>query len=117
MLFLIVKYAVTALVIVLVSEVAKRSDRAGALIASLPLITVMAMIWLHVEKQPGAKIANHAYYTFWYVLPTMPMFLVMPWMMNRGVSFWPSLLTGCGITFGCFAVAAVVLKRFGISLL
>ena len=90
MLFLIVKYAVTALVIVVVSEVAKRSDRAGALIASLPLVTVIAMIWLHVEKQPETKIANHAYYTFWYVLPTLPMFLLMPWMMNRAVSFWPS---------------------------
>ncbi len=117
MLFLIVKYAVTALVIVLVSEVAKRSDRAGALIASLPLVTVMAMIWLYVEKQPEAKIANHAYYTFWYVLPTMPMFLLMPWMMHRGVNFWVSLAAGCALTIACFAIAAVVLKRFGIGLL
>jgi hypothetical protein len=117
MTLLITKYAVTALVIVLVSEVAKRSDRAGALIASLPLVTVMVMIWLHVEQQSGAKIANHAYYTFWYVLPTMPMFLLMPWMMNRGVGFWPSLLAGCALTIGCFAVAALVLKRFGIGLL
>jgi hypothetical protein len=90
MLFLIAKYAVTALVIVVVSDVAKRSDRAGALLASLPLVTVMAMIWLHVEKQPDTKIANHAYYTFWHVLPTLPMFLLMPWMFNRGVGFWPS---------------------------
>lgn len=117
MAFLILKYAVTALVIVVVSEVAKRSDRAGALIASLPLVTVMAMIWLYVEKQPDAKIANHAYYTFWYVLPTMPMFLLMPWMMHRGVSFWLSLVAGCALTIGCFAIAAVVLKRFGIGLL
>ena len=117
MLFLIVKYAVTALVIVVVSEVAKRSDRAGALIASLPLVTVIAMIWLHVEKQPETKIANHAYYTFWYVLPTLPMFLLMPWMMNRGVSFWPSLFAGCGLTIVCFALAAVFLKRFGIGLI
>lgn len=117
MLFLIVKYAVTALVIVAVSEVAKRSDRAGALIAALPLVTVMAMIWLHVEKQPATKIANHAYYTFWYVLPTLPMFILMPWMMNRGVSFWPSLLAGCGLTLVCFTLAAVFLKRFGIALM
>lgn len=117
MLFLIVKYAVTALVIVVVSEAAKRSDRAGALIASLPLVTVLAMIWLHMEKQPEAKIANHASYTFWYVLPTMPMFLLMPWMMNRGAGFWPSLLAGCALTIVCFAGAAAVLKRFGIGLL
>jgi hypothetical protein len=116
MLMLITKYAVTSLVIVVVSEVAKRSDRVGALIASLPLVTVMVMIWLHVEKQATDKIANHAYYTFWYVLPTLPMFLLMPWMMNRGVSFWLSLLAGCATTIACFAVAAVVLKRFGIGL-
>jgi F0F1-type ATP synthase assembly protein I len=117
MLFLIVKYAVTAFVIVLVSEVAKRSDRVGALIASLPLVTVMAMIWMHVENQPATKIANHAYYTFWYVLPTMPMFLLMPWMMNRGVSFWLSLTAGCALTIVCFGASAFVLKRWGIGLL
>ena len=117
MTFLFVKYAVTALVIVIVSEVAKRSDRLGALIASLPLVTVMVMIWLHVEQQPGAKISNHAYYTFWYVLPTMPMFLLMPWMMRKGIGFWPSLGAGCLLTFLCFAFAAVVLKRFGIGLM
>ena len=117
MTFLIVKYAVTAFVVVIVSEVAKRSDRLGAVIASLPLVTVMAMIWLHLEKQPGEKIANHAYYTFWYVLPTMPMFLLMPWMIRKGISFWVSLGAGCLLTFLCFAVAAVVLRRFGIGLM
>ena len=117
MTLLIVKYAVTAFVIVLVSEVAKRSDRAGALIASLPLVTVMVMIWLHIEKQPEAKIADHAAYTFWYVLPTMPMFLLMPWMMRKGFGFWPALGAGCVLTIVCFALAAVLLKRFGIELM
>ena|SRR5688572_3378388 len=117
MLFLVTKYAVTALVIVVVSEVAKRNDRAGALIASLPLVTVLVMIWLYLENQGTGKIANHAYYTFWYVLPTMPMFLLMPWMLHRGAGFWPSLLAGCGLTVACFALAALVLKRWGISLL
>jgi hypothetical protein len=117
MTFLIVKYAVTALVIVVVSEVAKRSDRIGALIASLPLVTVMVMIWLQVERQPHEKIANHAYYTFWYVLPTMPMFLLMPWMIRRGFGFWPALGAGCLLTVLSFALAAVILKRFGIDLM
>ena len=117
MLFLVIKYAVTAAVIVLVSEIAKRSGRAGALIASLPLVTVMVMIWLHVEKAGTAKIASHAYYTFWYVLPTMPMFLLVPWMLHRGVGFWPTLAAGSVLTLVCFVVAAVMLKRFGISLM
>ena len=116
MLFLIVKYAVTALVIVLVSEVAKRSDRVGALIASLPLVTVMAMIWLHVEKQPETKIANHAYYTFWYVLPTMPMFLLMPWLIKRLGGFWPALSAGVVLTFLLYLLTMRLLKAAGVNL-
>lgn len=112
----VVKYAVSAGVIVLVSEVAKRSDRAGALISSLPLVTVMIMIWLWVEEQGNAKIANHAWYTFWFVLPTMPMFLLLPWMLNKGVGFWPSLGAAVLLTFGCFALLAVVGKRFGLMM-
>lgn len=114
--YLVAKYAVTALIIVIVSETAKRSDRMGALIASLPLVTVLTMIWLYAEKQGSAKIANHAYYTFWYVLPTLPMFLLLPWMLNKGIGFWPSLLMGVVVTFLCFALAAIILKRWNISL-
>ncbi len=117
MTFLIVKYAVTALVIVVVSEVAKRSDRVGALIASLPLVTVMVMVWLFIEQQPESKIANHAYYTFWYVLPTLPMFLLMPWMIRKGFGFWPALGAGCLLTVISFFLAAVLVKRFGIDLM
>ncbi len=68
--YLIIKYLITAGVVVLVSEFAKRSDKLGGLIAALPMVTVLTLIWLYVEHQPTSKIANHAYYTFWYVLPT-----------------------------------------------
>ena len=113
---LLTKYAVTAFVIVLVSELAKRMDRVGALISSLPFVTVMVMIWLHWEKQPIGKISNHAWYTFWYVLPTLPMFLLMTWMLNRGHGFWPALGAGAVCTFVCFALTALVMKRFGVVL-
>lgn len=116
MTFLLTKYAITAFVIVLVSEVAKRSDKAGALIASLPLVTVLVMIWLYIEKQGTEKIANHAYYTFWYVLPTLPMFLVMPLLLRRGINFWPALAICVVVTFACFAVTTVLGKRFGVDL-
>jgi uncharacterized membrane protein YbaN (DUF454 family) len=117
MYLLITKYAVTAFVIVLVSEIAKRSDRLGALIASLPLVTVMVMIWLHIENQGTEKIANHAWYTFWYVLPTLPMFLLMPWLMHRGTGFWASLGWSAALTMAAFAIAAVLCKRIGVDLI
>ena len=65
MAWLITKYLFTAAVVVLVSEFAKRSDKLGGLVAALPMVTVLALIWLYVEKQPLEKIANHAWYTFW----------------------------------------------------
>ena len=116
MLFLVFKYAATAAVIVVVSELAKRSDRLGALVAALPIVTVMAMIWLYVERQGTDRIANHAWYTFWYVLPTLPMFLVVPLLLRSGVNFWLALLAGVALTAGLFTALAAALKRFGIEL-
>ena len=114
---MITKYAVTAFVIVVISEVAKRSDKLGALISSLPFVTIMVMIWLYVEKQGSQKIGNHAYYTFWYVIPTLPMFLVMPWLMAKGINFWISLAICVLVTFGCFILTTIIARRFGVNLL
>ena len=110
------KYLVTAAVVVIVSEAAKRSDRLGGLLGALPLVTILAMIWLYLEKAPQQKIANHALYTFWYVLPTLPMFLAFPWLLAR-LGFWPALGAAVVITFICFAVTAGVGKLFGLNLL
>ena len=114
--FLVIKYALTAGIVVLVSEAAKRSDKLGAIISSLPTVTILTLIWLYVEKQPQTKIANHAYYTFWYVLPTLPMFLVFPETLPR-IGFWPSLVVAAVITFGFFLLTAFLAKRLGVSLL
>ena len=116
MLFLIVKYAVSAFVIVLASEVAKRSDRWGALVSSLPFVTIMIMIWLYAEKQGSEKIAAHALYTFWFVIPTLPMFLLMPWMLKQGIAFGWSLLAGILATFLCFVISAWIGKSFDVHL-
>jgi hypothetical protein len=116
MVWLVTKYLITAAVVVLVSEVAKRSDRLGGLIAALPLVTVLALIWLQVERQPQAKIANHAWYTFWYVVPTLPMFLAFPVLLPR-IGFWPTLAACVVITLICFGLFALLVRRFGIELL
>ena len=114
--WLVTKYLLTAAIIVAVSECAKRSDRLGGFIAALPLVTLLALVWLHVERQPAAKVANHAYYTFWYVLPTLPMFLAFPWLLTR-IGFWPTLAACAVLTAACFALTAWLAKPFGIVLL
>ena len=114
--WLITKYLVTAGVIILVSEVAKRSDKLGGLLGALPLVTIMALIWLHVGQQSEEKIANHAWYTFWYVLPTLPMFLVFPALLQR-IGFWPTLIACIVLTLVIFGLFALMMRRFGVDLL
>jgi F0F1-type ATP synthase assembly protein I len=114
--WLLTKYALTALLVVVVSEVARRSDRLGALIAALPLVTFLVLIWLHVERQPTAKIANHAYYTFWYVLPTLPMFLLFPYLLPK-LGFWLTLGASALATVACIAAFAALVRLIGIDLL
>jgi uncharacterized membrane protein (GlpM family) len=114
--WVVFKYLVTAGMVVLVSEFAKRSDRLGGLIAALPLVTILTLVWLHVERQPAAKVANHAWYTFWYVIPTLPMFLAFPWLLER-IGFWPALAACVVLTVVCFAAFALAMKRFGITLM
>ena len=116
MTYVIVKYLITAAVVVLVSEFAKASDKLGSLVAALPLVTLLTLIWLYVEHQPSTKIANHAYYTFWYVIPTLPMFLLFPYLLPKW-GFWPTLLACIALTLVVFYVYALVLKQFGIDLL
>lgn len=110
------KYLITAGLVVVVSEFAKRSDKLGGLIAALPLVTVLTLIWLYVEQQPTSKIANHAYYTFWYVLPTLPMFLLFPYLLPRW-GFVFSLLASMTLTIVVFFLFALLVKQFGIELL
>lgn len=114
--WIITKYLITAAVVVLISEVAKRSDKLGGLVAALPIVTILALIWLYVENQSTEKIANHAWYTFWYVVPTLPMFLAFPWLLPR-IGFWPTLGASVVITIVCFGLFAMLVCRFGIELL
>jgi len=114
--WLITKYLITAAIVVVVSEAAKRSDKLGGFIAALPLVTVLTLIWLHVERQPEIKVANHAWYTFWYVLPTLPMFLAFPAVLHR-MGFWPTLVICIGITTLSFGLLVVIGRRFGLELL
>ena len=116
MAWIVTKYFLTAAVVVLVSELAKRSDKLGGLIAALPMVTVLTLIWLYVEKQSPEKIANHAWYTFWYVIPTLPMFLVFPLLLPR-IGFWPAVLACVLLTAILFGLFALVMRRFGVELL
>ena len=116
MFYLAIKAALSGILAASVSEIAKRSPAFGALVASLPLISIMAVIWLWRDTGDNQRIASHMEATFWYVLPSLPMFLVMPAMLRSGVGFWPSLAASCALTVVLYFITAWTLAKFGINL-
>ena len=116
MAFFAVKVVVSALLIAIVSTVAKRSPGFGALIASLPVISVLGMMWLWVETGDARRVERHVGATFWYVLPSLPMFLLIPALMRGGVQFYAALGIGCVVTVVIYGAMVWIGGRLGVSL-
>jgi hypothetical protein len=116
MLYLLIKAIVSAALIMAASETAKRYPGAGALIASLPLVSVFGMIWLWRDKPDSANMAAHAEATFWYVIPSLPMFLAIPALLRHGVGFWVSLVIGCVLTMALYSLMAWLGPRLGLPI-
>ena len=116
MLYLAIKAGLSGIIIAVVSEVARRSPTLGALIVSLPLVSLLGILWLWRDTGDAERIAAHAQSTFWYVLPTLPMFLVMPAMLRGGIGFWPTLAGCCALTFVLYLATLWTLGKFGIAL-
>jgi len=114
--FLALKALISGVLIAVASTLAKRYPGFGALIASLPLVSVMGMMWLWTEKPDADNMAAHASATFWYVLPSLPMFLVIPALLRHGLSFWASLVLGCALTVLLYAAMTWIGPRFGLRL-
>ena len=110
------KAILSGLLIAAISEIARRSPGVAALVASLPLVSIIAMIWLWRDTRDAARIAAHAEATFWYVLPSLPMFLVVPWLIRSGMGFWPSLGLGCGLTILLYFLLLWLAPRFNLPL-
>jgi hypothetical protein len=110
------KAALSGLVVAAVSTVARRYPGFGALIASLPLVSVLGMIWLWHEKPDASNMAAHAQATFWFVLPSLPMFLLIPAMLRAGWSFWAALIAGCTLTVLLYLAMTWIGPRFGLRL-
>ena len=118
-----VKLIVSAGVIYLVSEVVVRHSKPviGSLIASLPLVSLITFVWIHhgLKADPEAQVerlAAHSTGVFWFVLPTLPMFLIFPALLRRGLSFWPNLVLCCVLTMVLYGTVLFLLKRSGVEL-
>ncbi|WP_026147721.1 DUF3147 family protein [Robiginitomaculum antarcticum] len=116
MMYFIIKSAASGILIAVISIIAKRYPSFGGLIASLPLISLLAIIWLWRDTGGDiAQVAGHVRATLWYVVPSLPFFLILPALMERGVNFWFSLLVASLITISLYCVAIWIAARFGIT--
>lgn len=108
------KVLITAVTVVAISEIGKRSSTLGAIIASLPLTSLLAFLWLYGETGDTAKISELSKGIFWYVLPSLVLFIALPLLLHAGLNFWASLAISCGLTFGAYLAMTAILSRFGI---
>lgn len=118
-----VKLLISAGIIYFVNEfvVVRSKPLVGSMIASLPLVSLIAFIWIWfgMKGEPSertARLAEHSIGVFWFVIPSLPMFLIFPFLLKRGLSFWPNLIICCLITIALYALTALILKRFGMEL-
>ena len=116
MLYLLVKAAISGVLIAIISEVARRSPGWGGLLASLPLVSLMAIIWLWRDTNDPQQIAEQALSTFWFVIPSLPLFLIIPLLLRSGWGFWPTIVIACVVTLGLYAAMFAVSARLGIRL-
>jgi hypothetical protein len=109
----IIKITVTALVVVAVSEIAKRSTVWAALLASLPLTSILAFVWLYLDTRDTERVAALAQSVVWLVAPSLVLFLVLPPMLRAGWGFWVSLLLSCVATAAAYLAMAWAISRAG----
>lgn len=110
------KAILSGLLIAAISEIARRSPGVAALVASLPLVSILGVIWLWRDTGDSSRIATHLEATFWYVLPSLPMFLLVPWLMRHGTGFWSSLGLGCLVTIALYFLLLWLAPRLNLPL-
>ena len=115
MLYYTIKIMLSALIIVAVSEIAKRSSLLGALLASLPLTSLLAFVWLYLDTGDTQKVAALSSDIFWLVLPSLPLFLLLPVMIKMGWGFWFSLAGAVFVTAGCYGLMLLAFKYLSVQ--
>jgi len=114
--YYLVKVVITTILIVMISEISKRSSFAGAVLASVPLVSVLAMIWLYVDTKDVTKIIALSTGVFWLVIPSLALFVTLPLLLKQGVNFYLSISISTGLTIGCYWITVSTLNHFGIEL-
>jgi hypothetical protein len=109
------KVAISALLIVAVSEISKRYSLAAGILASLPIVSVLAMIWLYIDTSSIEKVSQLSTSIFWMVLPSLSLFIMLPLLLKSRVPFYPALIASSVVMVLLYCLMIVILKKLGMS--
>ncbi len=112
---LIVRALLSGALIVTVSELAKRNNFTAAIVHSLPLVSLTALVWLYTDTRDTALVGRHCEGTFWFVLPSLPFFLLLPWLLRHGWGFWAALSIGIAVTVALYFLTIQLLALAGVK--
>lgn len=112
----LIKIIVTAIVITGISEASKRLTTLGAILASLPLTSLLAIVWLYLDTKNIQKITELSYSIFWVVIPSLSFFIALPLLLKSGLNFWLSLVLSCVITAIIYFVYLFIIKKLGVQI-
>ncbi len=112
----VIRAVISGIIVALIAAFAKRSPGLGGLIASIPLVSTLGMVWLWRETGDSRLVADYVESTFWYFLPSMPMFLIIPALLRHGTGFWVALAAGCVLTILLYLLTIMIAARFGVRL-
>lgn len=116
MAYYLVKIAITTALIVVISEIARRSSFIAAVLASIPLVSVLAMIWLYVDTGDTSRVSELATSVFWLVIPSLALFIALPLLLKYGVNFYVGMSLSIAVTVLCYWLMVTVLGQYGIKL-
>jgi hypothetical protein len=116
LIYYLVKIALTTILIVAISEIAKRSSFVGAILASIPLVSVLAMLWLYIDTRDVARVSSLSTSVFWLVLPSLALFVSLPLLLKQGLNFYLSIGISIALTVTCYWLMVTILGHFGIKL-
>ena len=114
--YYLTKIALTAVLVVVISEIAKRSTFMGALLTSIPLISILAMFWLYIDTKDTAKVSALATSVFWLALPSLIFFIALPLLLKQNINFYLSMSLSMALTVVSYWLMVLVLNHYGIKL-
>jgi len=116
MVYYIIKILVSAILITLISEISKRSSFWGGVLASVPIVSVLAFIWLYLDTKSTAKIISLSYSIFWLVIPSLTLFLILPLLIKTGLNFFAALFISITAMILFYYIMIFILEKFGINI-